>query len=117
MGYVVKSLLSGFQFYGRSPSNPWNVWKQRSEQDHVDIITFYNKIFVPAVKPLLVELGPAGTAMKTNRVSEVNHNNDGIHFQPLLMILTVSLLLFCKPSPSKFEFFFTYLIRSMPWIA
>lgn len=49
----------------------------RSEQDHVDIITFYNKIFVPAVKPLLVELGPAGTAMKTNRVSEVNHNNDG----------------------------------------
>ncbi|KAH9752334.1 retinoblastoma-related protein 1 [Citrus sinensis] len=49
----------------------------RSEQDHVDIITFYNKIFVPAVKPLLVELGPAGTAMKTNRVSEVNHSNDG----------------------------------------
>ncbi|KAH9686371.1 retinoblastoma-related protein 1 [Citrus sinensis] len=72
----------------------------RSEQDHVDIITFYNKIFVPAVKPLLVELGPAGTAMKTNRVSEVNHNNDGIHFQPLFMILTVSLLLFC-PCPGS----------------
>ncbi|XP_031262887.1 retinoblastoma-related protein [Pistacia vera] len=49
----------------------------RTEPDHVDIITFYNKIFVPAVKPLLVELGPAGTNMRTNRVSEVNHNSDG----------------------------------------
>ncbi|KAM3685776.1 hypothetical protein ACJW31_11G144100 [Castanea mollissima] len=44
--------------------------------DHVDIITFYNEIFIPAVKPLLVELGPAGATTKTNRVPEVHNNND-----------------------------------------
>ncbi|XP_044512359.1 retinoblastoma-related protein-like isoform X2 [Mangifera indica] len=49
----------------------------RTEPDHVDVITFYNKIFVPAVKPLLVELGPAGAKTRTNQASEVNHNNDG----------------------------------------
>ena len=54
------------------------VSKQRTEQDHVDIITFYNKVFVPVVKPLLVELGPAGMTAKSNRASEVNNNNDGI---------------------------------------
>lgn len=48
----------------------------RTAQEHVDIITFYNVIFIPAVKPLLVELGPAGTTTKTNRVPEVNNNND-----------------------------------------
>jgi retinoblastoma-like protein 1 len=52
-------------------------WKQRTAQEHVDIITFYNEIFIPAVKSLLVELGPAGTTIKTNRVPEVNNNNDG----------------------------------------
>ncbi|GAY51732.1 hypothetical protein CUMW_136510 [Citrus unshiu] len=56
--------------YGKQP--------QCKPQDHVDIITFYNKIFAPTVKPLLVELGPVGTAMKTNRDSEVNHNNDAL---------------------------------------
>lgn len=54
------------------------VWEQRTSQEHVDIITFYNKIFIPAVKPLLVELGPAGTTTKTNRVPEVNNNTDGM---------------------------------------
>ncbi|GMN55572.1 hypothetical protein TIFTF001_024684 [Ficus carica] len=48
----------------------------RLAQDHVDIITFYNEIFIPAVKPLLVELGPAATNMNTNRVPEINNNND-----------------------------------------
>ncbi|XP_059455466.1 retinoblastoma-related protein [Corylus avellana] len=48
----------------------------RTAQEHVDIITFYNVIFIPAVKSLLVELGPAGTTIKTNRVPEVNNNND-----------------------------------------
>ncbi|KAF5442871.1 hypothetical protein F2P56_035484 [Juglans regia] len=48
----------------------------RMSQEHVDIITFYNEIFIPAVKPLLVELGPAGTTTKTNRVPEVNNNTD-----------------------------------------
>ncbi|XP_062174751.1 retinoblastoma-related protein isoform X2 [Alnus glutinosa] len=48
----------------------------RTAQEHVDIITFYNSIFIPAVKPLLVELGPAGTTAKTNRVPEVSNYND-----------------------------------------
>ncbi|XP_043724609.1 retinoblastoma-related protein isoform X4 [Telopea speciosissima] len=49
----------------------------KMEQEHVDIITFYNEVFIPAVKPLLVELGPAGATPKANRVPEVNNNADG----------------------------------------
>ncbi|XP_057950261.1 retinoblastoma-related protein [Malania oleifera] len=49
----------------------------RIGQEHIDIISFYNEIFIPAVKPLLVELGPAGTVQKPNRVPEANSNNDG----------------------------------------
>jgi hypothetical protein len=33
-------------------------------EDHVDIITFYNEVFIPAVKPLLVEVGPGASANK-----------------------------------------------------
>ncbi|CAL5354883.1 unnamed protein product [Camellia sinensis] len=46
-------------------------------QEHVDIITFYNKIFVAAVKPLLAELAPVGTAQK-NQNSETNNGTDGM---------------------------------------
>ncbi|KDO56538.1 hypothetical protein CISIN_1g046343mg, partial [Citrus sinensis] len=67
--------------YGKQPQCKPQVF--RSVFDHVDIITFYNKIFAPTVKPLLVELGPVGTAMKTNRDSEVNHNNDASVFPAL----------------------------------
>ncbi|XP_068343478.1 retinoblastoma-related protein-like [Pyrus communis] len=49
----------------------------RPAQEHVDIITFYNEIFIPSVKTLLVELGPAVTATtRANVVPEVNNNND-----------------------------------------
>ncbi|XP_022765709.1 retinoblastoma-related protein-like isoform X2 [Durio zibethinus] len=51
---------------------------ERTGQDHVDIIAFYNEIFVTAVKPLLVELGPAGTTTRTSRVPEANNSNDGL---------------------------------------
>ncbi|CAL0303645.1 unnamed protein product [Lupinus luteus] len=51
--------------------------KGRAGQEHVDIITFYNEIFIPSVKPLLVELGPGETNMKSNRLPEVNNKNDG----------------------------------------
>ncbi|KAK2634347.1 hypothetical protein Ddye_029139 [Dipteronia dyeriana] len=63
----------------RSVFVDWSSARQngRTEQDHVDIITFYNKVFIPVVKPLLVELGPAGMTAKTNWASEVNNNNDG----------------------------------------
>ncbi|XP_015894766.1 retinoblastoma-related protein isoform X1 [Ziziphus jujuba] len=52
------------------------VWKQRPGPEHVDIITFYNEIFIPTIKPLLVELGPAVPSAKTSRVAEVNNNKD-----------------------------------------
>lgn len=46
-------------------------------QEHVDIIAFYNEVFVPVVKPLLVELAPLGTAEKSKRYSETNGKTDG----------------------------------------
>lgn len=45
--------------------------------DHVDIITFYNEIFVPAVKPLLVELAPGGSEQDSSHASEAKNNIDG----------------------------------------
>ncbi|XP_065875156.1 retinoblastoma-related protein-like [Euphorbia lathyris] len=50
---------------------------RRTGQDHVDIITFYNQIFIPAAKLLLEEVGPAGTITKTIQVPEVNNNKYG----------------------------------------
>ncbi|KAI4332948.1 hypothetical protein L6164_017814 [Bauhinia variegata] len=49
----------------------------KTGQEHVDIIAFYNEIFIPSVKPLLVELGPGGTTMRSNQTPEVNNKNDG----------------------------------------
>lgn len=46
-------------------------------QDHVDIITFYNEVFIPSVKPLLLEVGPVGIAQKNNKLSEEKNNRDG----------------------------------------
>ncbi|KAF2555472.1 hypothetical protein F2Q68_00017879 [Brassica cretica] len=41
--------------------------------DHVDIITFYNEIFIPAVKPLLVEIIP----VKKDQAMEANNKAEG----------------------------------------
>ncbi|KAH9623773.1 hypothetical protein KSS87_020422, partial [Heliosperma pusillum] len=49
----------------------------RQGQNHVDIITFYNEVFIPSVKPLLVELGPLGTGMKAGLIPERNDNSKG----------------------------------------
>ncbi|ERN06336.1 retinoblastoma-related protein [Amborella trichopoda] len=49
----------------------------KAGQEHVDIIRFYNELFILAVKPLLVELGPAGVAAKTIRMPEENNKADG----------------------------------------
>ncbi|XP_057486240.1 retinoblastoma-related protein [Actinidia eriantha] len=49
----------------------------KTGQEHVDIITFYNEIFIPAVKPVLLEVAPVGTAQKANRNTEINNNTDG----------------------------------------
>lgn len=48
----------------------------KAGNEHVDIISFYNEIFIPSVKPLLVELGPTGATTRTNRTSEVGNKND-----------------------------------------
>ncbi|KAJ0973519.1 hypothetical protein J5N97_021478 [Dioscorea zingiberensis] len=45
-------------------------------QEHVDIITFYNEVFIPAVKPLLVELG-SGVNQNTNKSAEDKNNTSG----------------------------------------
>ncbi|XP_074286888.1 retinoblastoma-related protein-like [Silene latifolia] len=49
----------------------------RQGQNHVDIITFYNEVFIPSVKPLLVELDPLGTGMKAGLIPERNDNSEG----------------------------------------
>ncbi|KAJ3681300.1 hypothetical protein LUZ60_015789 [Juncus effusus] len=46
-------------------------WPSRSQkgktgEDYVDIITFYNEVFIPAVKPLLVDLGPTQKNKKSD---------------------------------------------------
>ncbi|XP_020254515.1 retinoblastoma-related protein-like isoform X2 [Asparagus officinalis] len=46
-------------------------------EGHVDIITFYNEVFVPSVKPLLVEVGPDGIAQKNSKLTEEKNNSDG----------------------------------------
>lgn len=63
----------------RSVFVDWSLTRHngRTGQDHVDIITFYNEIFIPSVKPLLVELVPAGATQKSNMNPEVNKNIDG----------------------------------------
>ncbi|XP_030465706.1 retinoblastoma-related protein [Syzygium oleosum] len=48
----------------------------KTGNEHVDIISFYNEIFIPSVKPLLVEVGPAGANTRTNRASEAGNKND-----------------------------------------
>lgn len=45
-------------------------------QEHVDIITFYNEIFIPSIKPLLVEIGSIAGHSKSERPSEIS-NLDG----------------------------------------
>lgn len=57
--------------------NHFVCFKQRSGPDHVDIITFYNEVFIPAVKPLLVELAPGGTIQRSGHVTEPRKNNEG----------------------------------------
>ncbi|CAI0474176.1 unnamed protein product [Linum tenue] len=47
----------------------------RTGQDHVDIIAFYNEIFVPAAKPLLAEISSAGTSTKADQGVEVNRKS------------------------------------------
>lgn len=54
--------------------------KQRTGQEHIDIISFYNEVFIPSVKPLLVEIGPGGATTRNDRIPEANNKNDGICF-------------------------------------
>ncbi|KAL5700551.1 Retinoblastoma-related protein 1 [Ranunculus cassubicifolius] len=63
----------------RSVFVDWSTTRHtgRTGQDHVDIITFYNEVFVPSVKPLLVELGPGAATQKPILNPEANKNTDG----------------------------------------
>ncbi|XP_020587737.1 retinoblastoma-related protein isoform X2 [Phalaenopsis equestris] len=56
---------------------PSENFNGKKGQEHVDIITFYNEIFIPSVKPLLVELGSAAVRPNSERPSEVINNIDG----------------------------------------
>ncbi|KAK4748921.1 hypothetical protein SAY87_015507 [Trapa incisa] len=47
----------------------------RTGHEHIDIIIFYNEVFVPSVKPLLVELGPVGADIKMNQASTIGTAN------------------------------------------
>ncbi|KAL6900705.1 hypothetical protein ACP4OV_005381 [Aristida adscensionis] len=54
-------------------------WPPRSRngktgETHVDIITFYNEVFIPAVKPFLVEVGPRASP---NKKDEEKNSVDG----------------------------------------
>ena len=49
---------------------------QKTGEDHVDIITFYNEVFIPAAKPLLVEVGPGASP---NKKEEEKGSADGMH--------------------------------------
>ncbi|CAD5177634.1 unnamed protein product [Musa acuminata subsp. malaccensis] len=51
----------------------------RMVQEYVNIITFYNQIFIPSVKPLLVELVPAGVAAE-----DKNHADSQVPGSPKL---------------------------------
>lgn len=62
------------------------ILKQRAGQEHVDIITFYNEIFIPSAKALLVELGPGGSTTKINQIPEANINSDGTFFVSLVIL-------------------------------
>ncbi|XAR48259.1 hypothetical protein NMG60_11031016 [Bertholletia excelsa] len=61
----------------RSVFVDWSLAHRRGKtgQEHVDIITFYNEIFIPAVKPLLVEIAPVGSSQKNTWNSETNNTN------------------------------------------
>ncbi|XXG49723.1 hypothetical protein AAC387_Pa02g3819 [Persea americana] len=59
------------------PTTSRNGVNGKKGQEHIDIITFYNEIFIPAVKPLLVELGPTGSTHRNPGVSEDNNNVNG----------------------------------------
>ncbi|CAM8972446.1 unnamed protein product [Rhodiola kirilowii] len=53
----------------------WSAGRHNGKtgQDHVDVITFYNEVFILSVKPLLLELVTSGTAQKVNQASEANN--------------------------------------------
>jgi len=54
------------------------MFAQKMGQEHVDIITFYNDVFVPSVKPLLVKVGPDGIIRRNNKLTEEGNNSDGM---------------------------------------
>lgn len=61
----------------------------------MDIITFYNEIFIPAVKPLLVEIGP----VRNDQAVEANNKPEGKlrNARFLLDVRLISFIHECSP--------------------
>jgi len=49
----------------------------KSGHETVDIIVFYNRVFIPAVKPLLVPFAPSDSPVKHSHGSEDTEKSDG----------------------------------------
>nr|CAD1839013.1 unnamed protein product [Ananas comosus var. bracteatus] len=84
---------------------PSTSLNEKTGEEHVDIITFYNKIFIPSVKPLLVELGPSGVISKDKKTTEDKSNPDvsaahNVYVSPLRSSTMDSLL-----SPSSKSYY------------
>ncbi|CAH9069039.1 unnamed protein product [Cuscuta epithymum] len=45
--------------------------------DRIDIVSFYNGVFIPAVKPLLIELGPTGASQQSNNNAGAKDSSNG----------------------------------------
>ena len=66
------------------------IWVQKNRDDFIDIKTFYNEIFFPAVKPLLDEVKPA----KASDQAAPANNTDGVLAFELTTSLHINLFLF-----------------------
>lgn len=104
--YGLKLQISQLNLTFREIIYNYRKQPQCKPQDHVDVITFYNELFIPAVKPLLVELAPAGIVQKSSQIPEATNNND-----KGLMLNTRHLIIICSIDinmhllyPSLFKF-------------
>lgn len=52
------------------------VPRQKTGEEHIDIITFYNEVFIPAIKPLLAEVVSGASP---NKKDEEKGSVDGMH--------------------------------------
>jgi hypothetical protein len=63
---------------------------QKTGEEHIDIITFYNEVFIPAIKPLLAEVV---SGANPNKKDEEKGSVDGMrpHKKPSDIFLLLDL--------------------------